>query len=255
MLNLSSLFLKKPNLNLKTSKAFTLVELIVVILIVGILALIALPKIEEKDRLPEAVEQVTADIRLAQLLSLQNNYVLDQSGMTDRWYFRRWRFELAQNIDHQCPLLKMKMGYNLIFGDELLDHNRVYADIVSSRDRSVRRRVIFKQNSNAICNQEFYFNLSKYGVNMISTTCAAPNGAGAVGQLGFDEFGRPMLPFYLGRGYGGNHPSCSNPSEGCPALIFNRCSIDLSTGERMARIWIEPQTGYISEVTYLQIAP
>ena len=50
-----------------------MVELIIVILVVGILALIALPKVTHHDRIVELAEQIANDIRYTQMLAMRND--------------------------------------------------------------------------------------------------------------------------------------------------------------------------------------
>jgi hypothetical protein len=50
-----------------------MVELVIVILVVGILALIALPKVTHHDRIVELAEQIANDIRYTQMLAMSND--------------------------------------------------------------------------------------------------------------------------------------------------------------------------------------
>lgn len=76
-----------------SSRAFTIPELIIVILVVGILALIALPK-ASKDPLPLAVDQVMTDIRYTQRLAM-NDSMVDPTDET--WPMRRWRIDFTSS--------------------------------------------------------------------------------------------------------------------------------------------------------------
>lgn len=68
-------------------KAFTLIELVFIIVVVGILASVAIPRIE-RDSLIELADQVEAHIRYTQQLAMMDN-VYDADD--DEWYKGYWR--------------------------------------------------------------------------------------------------------------------------------------------------------------------
>ena len=57
---------------MKFAEAFTMIELIFIIVIVGILAAVAIPKIE-RNGLIEAADQITSHIRYTQQLAMNDN--------------------------------------------------------------------------------------------------------------------------------------------------------------------------------------
>lgn len=62
-------------------KAFTMLELVVVIVVIGIIAVAALPRIND-DHIAEAADQVMSHIRYTQHLAMQDSKV----GDGDKWY-------------------------------------------------------------------------------------------------------------------------------------------------------------------------
>lgn len=67
-------------------KAFTMLELVVVIVVIGIIAAAALPRIND-DHIAEAADQVMSHIRYTQHLAMQDS----KFDPTDaRWFRKRW---------------------------------------------------------------------------------------------------------------------------------------------------------------------
>lgn len=74
-------------------KAFTLLELVFVIVIAGILAFVLIPKSSDT-KLLESANQLISHIRYAQQLALNN----DQFDPNDKdWYKKMWRIEFESN--------------------------------------------------------------------------------------------------------------------------------------------------------------
>ena len=76
-------------------KAFTMIELIFIIVVVGILAAVAIPRID-RDNLIELVDQVTTHIRYTQQLAMMDN-VYD--GSDEHWYRGYWRIQFSDSAD------------------------------------------------------------------------------------------------------------------------------------------------------------
>ena len=71
--------------------AFTMIELIIVIVVAGILAAVMIPRLE-RDNLREAANQVVRHIQYTQHLAMMND-VYDAS--TPSWYQNRWSINLC----------------------------------------------------------------------------------------------------------------------------------------------------------------
>ena len=77
----------------KFKKAFTMLELVIVIVAVGILALAALPRLD-RDQLGSAVDDIMTAVRKTQLLAMQDN----KFDPTDPgWYTKRWMIEVSSD--------------------------------------------------------------------------------------------------------------------------------------------------------------
>ena len=77
----------------KFKKAFTMLELVIVIVVVGILALAALPRLD-RDQLDSAVDDIMAAVRRTQLLAMQDN-TFDPTD--PNWNTKRWRIKVSSN--------------------------------------------------------------------------------------------------------------------------------------------------------------
>jgi len=81
---------------LKNKSAFTMIELVFVIVVLGILASLAMGRME-RDLRQEAAETILSHIRLAQQLALKDNK--HRSDNNAEWQKAYWRFEYADCSD------------------------------------------------------------------------------------------------------------------------------------------------------------
>ena len=78
---------------MKTFRAFTMIELIFIIVVVGILAAVAVPRIE-RNGLIEAADQLSSHIRYTQQLAMNDNKFNANDG---NWHRKAWRIEFSGN--------------------------------------------------------------------------------------------------------------------------------------------------------------
>lgn len=78
-------------------RAFTMLELIVVIVVIGILAMAALPRLEQ-DHIGSAVDDIMAAVRRTQLLAMQDSKVdpTTNSG-SPTWHTGRWMITISSD--------------------------------------------------------------------------------------------------------------------------------------------------------------
>lgn len=74
-------------------KAFTMIELIMIIVVVGILATAIIPRVD-RDTLVEATNQVASHIRYTQHLAMMDNKYIPGS---ETWYQNRWKISFDNN--------------------------------------------------------------------------------------------------------------------------------------------------------------
>ena len=74
---------------MKTFRAFTVIELVFIIVVVGILAAVAIPRVE-RNGLIEAADQLSSHIRYTQQLAMNDNKF---NANDDNWHRKAWRIE------------------------------------------------------------------------------------------------------------------------------------------------------------------
>ncbi|MBR2156638.1 MAG: prepilin-type cleavage/methylation domain-containing protein, partial [Campylobacter sp.] len=74
---------------MKTFRAFTMIELVFIIVVVGILAAVAIPRVE-RNGLIEAADQLSSHIRYTQQLAMNDNKF---NANDDNWHRKGWRIE------------------------------------------------------------------------------------------------------------------------------------------------------------------
>ena len=189
-------------------------ELIIVILIVGILALIALPKVEQ-DRTPEAVDEIMQAIRYTQMLNMQNN----RSDPNDPdWYKKRWVFfvkDWGYSVVRVTDIDREKFEYapdplypgRVLKSGEIYYHDGFQCCNLTPRDHykiNPRAEVFMKHGLHftqaALTYPHFALTYpqykKKYGESIFSVYCGG-NIIGGMEQIrgcniAFDEFGRPI---------------------------------------------------------------
>ncbi len=195
--------------------AFTMMELIFVIIVVGILAATIVPKME-RDTLVEATTQVANHIRYAQHLALVDDKY-NPAGPT--WYKRRWQIDFSNAGDRPYT----------IFSDTNEDGN------VDVNEAAINpaNRTKFLTGDALINNYSTDMTLAdNYEISALTFggTCAGAS------TITFDHLGRPLL---------GAAGSAATVYAGL--MVGNGvCTISLTNGEGTSVISIAPETGYVS---------
>lgn len=205
-------------------KAFTMIELVFAIVVIGILAALAMPRID-RDLVNEASTNILSDIRYTQHLALMDNMHEFNNPLWQRKY---WRIVFSS-----CAAGEYYM-------------------IGSDNDASGSNNAFFARNESAIdptngnemfgnallCNtnggagiSDRLFITHKYGVDTVTS------GGGCTGNggryLGFDYLGRP----HYGFGLSGQPNSASYMSQDCHFKFTMKDGSDFN-------ITITAETGY-----------
>lgn len=214
-------------------KAFTMIELIFIIVVVGILAAVAVPQIN-RNSLVEAADQVAAHIRYTQQLAMNDNKFDPDDP---NWFKKLWRIQFSYtNIKESAE----GWTYTVYF-DRNMDGSPNGSGNFTNNDFATD-----PQNPNKFLTPGFQgqgINKQKDRINPklnltktydISNITFANCGAGQT--IVFDSYGRPM----------GQVADSSVPYD----RLFvgqNPCTITLTNNAKeQAYITVQPETGYVS---------
>ncbi len=226
-------------------KAFTMIELVIVIVVIGIIAMVTIPKYDQ-NRVLIAAQQIASHIRYAQHLAMIDNRTnliakptpprrpaTDPNG--DQWWRERWTIAFTKNTNGG------KWGYS-IYSDSSrngsLNSQNEAAPDPQNPNRLLTASTMVSIPANQLNNK---LNIGKtYGIkNVTFSGGCAQNGNQAIS---FDEKGRPFLN-------ASTTGARANPSTG---RIATRCEINIGDGNtndtstNVAKICIEAETGYVT---------
>ncbi|WP_456449057.1 pilus assembly FimT family protein [Hydrogenimonas sp.] len=199
-------------------KAFTLLELIAVIVIVAILSLVLIPRFGDS-KLREAADQIIAHIRYTQHLAMMD----DRYNPEDpTWYYERWRINFRDCAGASTD------KYYVVYRD--LNHGG--ASAAPGRDESAvnphDKKFLYNSGScekNMIDSSEVLIGL-KYGITDVGF-----HGGCTRHYLAFDKLGRP---------YGGTYGT--NSVDG---LLMADCNITFDGRDGNFTVTVKKETGYV----------
>ena len=214
---------------MKFAKAFTMIELIFIIVIVGILAAVAIPKIE-RNGLIEAADQIASHIRYTQQLAMNDNKF---SATDPNWHRKAWRIQFHNGKVGD----KSKSWRYTIFWDNAVTKNAGNPN--SENELAVDPMNPNKYLTSGFARQAFNNNHAKMNKKLnIQETYSITNvvfgGACArMNTVSFDAKGRPM----------GQLANSAIPYD---KLFHSDCTITISNDNGdSAVITITKETGYV----------
>lgn len=205
--------------------AFTLLELVFVIIVIGILAVLAMPNFKGNP-LQTAAEQVASHIRYTQHLAMIDD-AYDPNNST--WYQNKWqiRFRLLMNEN----------GY-VIFSDSDTQKGNANNSEMALDPLTGERMNGFDLYKPA--NLTLSYNIKGDNTGIVQS-CFSADGSLVTSNRGVFAFD------HLGRPYAG----LSNATAPFNYLMTADCNLTLKNNENQtAVITVRPETGYVS-VTYL----
>jgi prepilin-type N-terminal cleavage/methylation domain-containing protein len=199
---------------------FTMIELVMVIVVLGILASLSIPRIN-RDLKQEAADTILSDIRYAQHMAL-NDY--RENPLSDKWQRSFWQVKIENCANNS--------GLFIIVGAD-----KDYGGNISKKEAAIdpaNGKPMFWGNSD--CSDggdatvsENIFITKKFGVESISTS----GGCDDVQHIGFDHLGRPHISFS-----DSNDPNYSS-------YMTSECNMTFAMkSDENFTISIVPETGY-----------
>jgi len=201
-------------------KAFTMIELVFVIVVMGIIAAVALPRFES-DNVQNAMDQILSDIRYTQHLALVDNVIDPTNSKWQRafWSIRfvgcdaktNWYYNVGSDTDCEGN----------IDTEEAAIDPRTGEPLVGACAAASKKSKIYITN--------------KFGINAINFSGGCYNNTGQ--SIGFDSFGRPHVGFT-----GSITPNYSS-------IMTSDCNMTFSfDNDSNMTIQINKETGYASIV-------
>ena len=208
----------KPFTFWKNRHGFSMIELIFVIIVIGILAALAIPRLE-RDIRQEAAINILSAIRYTQHLAL----IDDKTDPRDaQWQKKLWSIHFTNNSTHGG-------AYYVVGADN--DQNGTIGKFSESAIDPANGKYMYHHNTNPIQQDESPNVIlgKQYGINSIT-----PSGGCTVKHIGFDHLGRPHVS--LGGATNDYHTYMTSDCN--LTFTFKNNSIDPLS------IIIEKETGY-----------
>lgn len=205
----------KHSLNpLSTHRAFTMLELIFVIVVVGILSFMAASSFQ-RNTVQEATDQLLSHIRYTQHLAMTDDKF--NAGIAN-WYRNQWHLDIV--VDNTLWVYSVLSANNPGTYAKDPQNPSAFLSGLSTVAEANRAKNLQLQ--------------AKYGITTITfTNCPTANNATGF-SLYFDSLGRPY----------GNKSTATAPHDNL--ITNNPCTIVLSNGNAADNMTIEisPETGY-----------
>jgi type II secretory pathway pseudopilin PulG len=209
--------------------AFTMLELVFVIIVIGILAVLAIPNFGRQPA-QEAAMQIASHIRYTQHLAMIDDKY-DSNDST--WWQMRWQihFEDGANATE-----KIYMIYYNKDKDANEDDNEL------AKDPQTGKLMRGADNDVALDPSKYMDNLmlsKRFGITSVTFSPSCHNGASPVtsNRLGFDNMGRPYF----------NTANATAYSD----LLISDCNITLAHPDGNVILTVRPETGYVCVVDTL----
>ena len=205
-------------------KAFTLLELVFIIVVVGILAVVIIPR-TKSDSLEEAAIQLVSDIRYTQHLAM----VDDKYDANDtQWFKGRWQLLFGKSNGGS----KNSGGYYAytIFSDKPTYTGN--PDITEMAINSLDKSKLLSGGYSGTLDWEDKRASKKLNIGYsYGITDVTQNGCEAK-RIAFDHLGRP---------FNGNSSSWKSNVDG---ILEESCKLTLHQNDKTITIQINPETGY-----------
>ncbi len=219
--------------------AFTMIELIMVIVVLGIIAAIAMPRLE-RDVRQEVADQILTDIRFTQHMALMDNVINPENS---NWQSALWTigFQECATNDNVFYYIGSDKDYGGSLGSD-----EMAIDASNGKKMITRAYNPCLGPENLASNVSKRTFISKKGISTVDfTNCTPVTGASGTNNnryIGFDHLGRPH------KGHlGSTSPDFSTIMQGECKIAFKFVT---GSGIDDIEIIIEPETGHAHIVGY-----
>lgn len=218
-------------------KAFTMMEVITVIAVIGVLVAVAIPR-SGSNRLSEAATQLISHIRYTQHLAM----IDDKFDATDsNWYKERWTLRFKKDLVYNGSYIPNGTYENewayTIFSDRSHDGNPNPSEMAKNTLNTNQYLSGGYNNTLHVENAESMKKLrlgSAYGINNVTFGGGCRSN---ILYINFDHLGRPFNSIAIASAY-------EIPASGWHKLLTSRCTITLNNDDGNIIVGIEPETGY-----------
>lgn len=202
--------------------AFTMLELVFVIVVVGILAALSLPRLD-RDLKQEAADSILSDIRYTQHLALiDNKHKFDESS----WQSAFWKISFESCGSASGLFISVGTDTNYL-GD--INSNEAATDPVNGKPMFWTNTASCASGDDTTTSSDRIFITKKYGISAVNGT----GGCNNLKHIGFDHLGRPHVSFS-----GSGTPNNSSYINTACTLTFTMSDADTFA------ITVEPETGH-----------
>jgi prepilin-type N-terminal cleavage/methylation domain-containing protein len=211
----------------KLTTAFTMIELIFVIVVLGILSSIALPNLEN-DHSQEAADNILSHIRYTQHLALTDSKHLSNNS---QWQQRFWRIVFSTCTGNDRYFMigsddNMESANNAVF-----DRNESAIDPQNGKPYYWRSGMNCSEGGDGSVSEDIFIS-KKYGIIDVRSSDGCGTGQ-TRGHIGFDNLGRPH--------YGFSNSIQPNYAK----VITQACTFEFTmSNNEIFSISIQPETGY-----------
>ncbi|MDD5360320.1 MAG: type II secretion system protein [Sulfurovaceae bacterium] len=204
---------------LKNKTAFTMIELVFVIVTMGIIAAVAIPRLQNDSR-QEAIDQVLSDIRYAQHLALTDDVT---NPANPNWQRAFWGIRFVNDGGQWI----YSIGSDKNLGGNF-DGNEYAIDSLSGLPMN---------GNNTAANPSVSPRTKLFKKGVTNVTFGGAGCAAAPQHIGFDRLGRPHQSYF-----GSTSPDYSS-------VLTNTCDITFTHPSGNFVIRINPETGYAFETS------
>ncbi len=214
--------------------AFTMIELVFVIVVLGILAAMAMPRMD-RDLKQQAADDILSNIRYTQHLALMD---YKHSFSDPKWQQRFWRivFSTCSNSANKFYMIgsdqNMESSTNALF-----DRNESAVDPTNGKLMFWTGGTDCSSGGDGTVSENIFLS-KKYGITAV--TPLAGSGCASAAHIAFDHLGRPYHGADFSQSGTGTHDIYKGYMQTACTFIFTMSDSD------EFNITIEPETGFAS---------